>query len=319
MTRPVIAVSGCIAGESVRFDGGFGKDAFLLNQVAPFADLVTFCPEVEAGMGTPRNTIRLVRASRSEETRVIQNKTGDDWTERLRATSREIAARLAAANLSGVVVRRNSPTCGLERVRIYDWNAVPSKEGVGVFVQALRERFPLLAIEEDGRLRDARIREAFFERVFAHARLRELLDAGTWRARDVVAFHSREKLLLLSHSPKVYREMGRLVARVGSMERAPFAAAYAELFLSAMAEPATPGRQVNTLQHAAGFLKRDSLPAEKARLANIISDYAAGLLPLAVPVAVLRAGIARTQPSWLSAQSWLAPHPKQLRLRTWVP
>ncbi len=319
MTRPVIAVSGCIAGEAVRFDGGHGKDKFLLNQVAPLADLVTFCPEYEAGMGAPRETIRLVRQRKDGLTSVVGNKSGEDWTERLQATCDSIADRLAAMDLSGIVVRRNSPTCGMERVRVYDWNQVPSRDGVGLFVQTLRRRFPLLAIEEDGRLHDARLREAFFERVFAHSRLRELLDDGLWTRSDVVRFHSREKLLLLSHSPRHYRELGSLVARVKELPREAFAEQYQALFLTCLAQPASPGRQVNALQHAAGFLKKFAASEEKARLSEVISDYGSGLLPLAVPIAVLRAGIARQSPSWLSSQTWLDPHPKQLRLRTWVP
>jgi len=319
MSRPVIAVSGCIAGESVRFDGGHGKDGFLLGAVSEVADLVTFCPEVEAGMGVPRNTIRLVRRDKDATPRAIENKTGHDWTEKLEATSRAIADRLATQSLSGVVLRRNSPTCGMERVRVYDWNGVPNKDGVGLFAQELQRRFPLLAIEEDGRLHDGRLREAFFERVFAHARLRGVFDAGTYTSGDVVAFHTREKLLLLSHSPGIYRQLGRLVAAQKTHPRAEFASEYRRMFLSALAEPATPGRQVNALQHAAGFVKHDSGPAEKAHLQTVIADYSAGLVPLVVPVSVLRSRAASRQSPWLAAQTWLEPHPKVLRLRTWLP
>lgn len=315
-TRPRLAVSGCLAGQSVRFDGGHGRDGLLLDHVAEWADLVTFCPEVDV-LGAPRNTVRLVRGDGG--LRVIENKTGLDRTELLSRRAAEIADDLAAQDLSGVVVRRASPTCGMERVRVYDHNGVPSKEGVGVFVQALRARAPLLPIEEDGRLRDARLREGFFERVFADRRLRDLLDDGRWTRGDVVAFHTREKLLLMSHSPRHYRELGRLVAAVKTTDRDAFAAEYRRLFSEAMADKASVGRQVNALQHAAGFLSRESSPAEKARLASTIDDYAGGLVPLAVPVAVLRAGMVRRRPSWLTGQTWLEPHPKQLRLRTWVP
>jgi uncharacterized protein YbgA (DUF1722 family)/uncharacterized protein YbbK (DUF523 family) len=318
-SRPRIGVSGCIAGLAVRFDGGAGKDAFLLGPVAEHADLVTFCPEVEAGMGTPRDTIRLVRRDDRSAPRAVANRSGDDWTERLVATSTAIAERLAGESLSGVVVRRNSPSCGLERVRVYDWNGVPEKRGVGLFVQALRARFPLLAIEEDGRLHDPRLREAFLERVFAHARLRDLLDDGTWRRRDVVEFHSREKLLLLSHSPQGTRELGRLVSGLGAMDRDAFADAYREGFLRAMAEPATPGRQVNALHHAAGFVKHDADPLEKESLVTAIDEYASGLVPLVVPLAVLRTRMSRRPAPWLASQTWLQPHPKVLKLRTWIP
>lgn len=319
MTRPRIGVSGCIAGLAVRFDGGGGRDRFLLDTVAPLADLVTFCPEVEAGMGAPRDTIRLVRRTRAVAPRAVVTRSGEDWTDRLTATSGDIADRLESESLSGIVVRRNSPTCGLERVRVYDWNGVPSKEGVGLFTRVLQERFPLLAIEEDGRLNDPRIREAFFERVFAHARLRALFDDGDWTRGDVVRFHTAEKLLLLSHSTTQYRQLGRLVAQVGVLDRKEFSEAYRHGFLSAMAEMATPGRQVNALQHAAGFIKNDAGPEEKARLTEAIDDYAAGLVPLVVPIAVIRSRAARRQPSWLTSQTWFQPHPKVLKLRTWTP
>jgi len=319
MNRPRIGVSGCIAGLAVRFDGGGGRDKFLLDTVAPLADLVTFCPEVEAGMGAPRDTIRLVRRTRDADVRAVVTKSGEDWTERLAAASNDIARRLESESLSGIVVRRNSPTCGLERVRVYDWNGVPSKEGVGLFTRILRERFPLLAIEEDGRLNDPRIREAFFERVFAHSRLRDLLDGGDWTRGDVVRFHTVEKLLLLSHSTKEYRTLGRLVATMSSLGREEFSNLYRQGFLSAMAEAATPGRQVNALQHAAGFIKNDAGPDEKARLSEAIDDYAAGLTPLVVPIAVIRSRAARRQSSWLTSQTWFQPHPKVLKLRTWTP
>jgi uncharacterized protein YbgA (DUF1722 family) len=231
--------------------------------------------------------------------------------------AREAVARLRALDVSGYILKSRSPSCGMERVREYDANGHVTKSGVGVFARTLRAEMPLLPVEEEGRLNDPRLRENFFERVYAHRRLRALFGAP-WRTRDLVEFHTREKFLLLAHSPDAARRLGRLVAGAAGRPRDVVASGYAETFLRTLATIATPGRHANVLQHIVGFLRRSLGSEERRRLLASIDDYRRSLVPLVVPVTMLRHSVELCGASYVAAQTYLSPHPKELRLRTYV-
>jgi uncharacterized protein YbbK (DUF523 family)/uncharacterized protein YbgA (DUF1722 family) len=308
-----IGISACLLGEQVRYDGGHKRDAFLTEELARHVRYVPLCPEVEIGLGVPRPTIRLTRSG--GRLRLLEPDSGVDHTERMRDWSRAAAERIAAAQLDGYVLKKSSPSCGLERVKIYDESGVPSASGRGLFAAALLERLPLLPVEEEGRLRDARLRERFVERAFGHARVREFL-ASDWTAGDLVAFHAEEKMLVRAHDPALAQELGRLVADAGRLERGRVAARYGELHARALMRAATPGRHQDVIEHLAGHLKDEVSRADRAELQEAIEDYRAGVVPLAVPLALLRRHLRAAGADWAGEQVYLNPAPKDLGLRS---
>ncbi len=310
-----IGISACLMGEPVRFDGGHRRDRYLTDTIQRFVTFVPVCPEMELGLGAPRETLRLV--DRGAGPRLVAPKSGADHTEPMQRWSREKVAALEALGLSGFVLKKDSPTCGMERVRVYDRNDVPARTEVGVFARALQAGAPLLPVEEDGRLHDPRLRENFFERVFAYRRLRALFGAE-WAAGDLVRFHTREKLLLMAHSPAHYQQLGRLVAQPHERPREALAGEYQALFMQALALQASVGRHVNVLQHMVGFV-RDALDeGDRAEVHRTIAEYQAGLVPLVVPLVLLRHHVRRQAVEYLLGQSYLEPHPKELMLRNHV-
>lgn len=310
-----IGLSACLVGREVRFDGGHCRDRQLIDTAARFAEFIPVCPEVEAGLGVPRPTIRLQRDGNL--VKLVRPSDGEDLTAQMRTWAEERVAQIAGMNLSGFVLKKDSPSCGMERVRVYDQNGCPAREGRGIFAEVLMKRLPLLPVEEDGRLHDAKIRENFFERAFAYDRLRKLFKDG-WTAGDVVRFHSCEKLLLLSHEPKGYAELGRLVAGVKRYDRNEFAERYQRTFMSALAKNASAGRHVNVLEHIAGYFSEKIGTSERAEIVSLLEDYRQGFVPLAVPLALIRHHVSRFRLGYLQTQSYLSPHPKELRLRSHV-
>ncbi|HTP49149.1 MAG TPA: DUF523 and DUF1722 domain-containing protein [Anaeromyxobacteraceae bacterium] len=306
-----VGVSSCLVGMSVRYDGGHKRNAFVADLLGRFVELVAVCPEVEMGLGTPRPAIRLER--RGAAVRLVDPRNGLDHTDRMERFARRRLEEIGRLELCGYILKRDSPSCGMERVRLYG-DGPPSRDGVGAFARALRERFPLLPVEEEGRLADSGLRENFVERVYAYRRLRDLLARGPG-VGDLVRFHTTEKLLLLSHDPDGYRRLGRLVARAKGAPRAELRRDYGELFMKALAQKATLGRQTNVLLHMAGYLKVILSPMEKVELAEAIADFRAGILPLVVPLTLLRHHVRKHAIRYLEGQSYLSPHPKELMLR----
>jgi uncharacterized protein YbgA (DUF1722 family) len=231
--------------------------------------------------------------------------------------SRRRLAELAKEDLCGYVLKKNSPSCGMERVRVYDKNGVPSRTGRGLFAEALIERFGSLPVEEEGRLQDAKLRENFVERVFAYRRLRNLF-AGRWTAGQAVAFHTAHKLLLMAHSPQAYKSLGALVATVKKTQRKVFQDAYAQQFMEGMKAIATRGRHTNVLQHMLGYLRDRVDKASTEELVGLIEDYRQGLVPLVVPLTLIRHYVRLFEIGYLQGQVYLEPHPKELMLRNHV-
>jgi uncharacterized protein YbgA (DUF1722 family)/uncharacterized protein YbbK (DUF523 family) len=310
-----IGVSSCLLGQQVRFDGGHKRDAFLVDTFGPFVEWVPVCPEVELGLGTPRETLRLVRGDHA--VRMVQPKSGRDITDDMRRWARTRVEALAGERLAGYVLKKDSPSCGMERVRIYAESGTAEKGGRGLFAEALIARFPHLPVEEEGRLSDPRLRENFVERVFAYARLRAFFE-GRWTVGSLVEFHTAHKLTLLSHSPEIYYGMGRLVAGAKSMGRADLEAHYRARFMEALARLATTRKHVNVLTHMLGHFKQLLDADDRAELLAAIEDYRLGLVPLVVPITLFKHHVRRRQVGYLAGQVYLDPHPRELMLRNHV-
>jgi uncharacterized protein YbgA (DUF1722 family)/uncharacterized protein YbbK (DUF523 family) len=311
-----VGVSACLLGQTVRYDGGHKRDTFVALMLADHVELLPVCPEVELGLGVPRETLRLERRS-DGDVRMIGNRTGTDLTEEMRRYARARVRALRDLELCGYVFKKGSPSCGLERVRVRTESGTPARGDRGLFAAELTRAMPLLPVEEEGRLNDLRLRESFVERVFAYSRLRRVFVAR-WRRRDVVAFHAAEKLLLLAHSPQAQRDLGRLVAAAKSLSREELRDRYEKGFMDALARPAPRHRHVNVLQHALGHLKHHLEAADKRELLALIEDYRRAILPLIVPITLLRHHARRSGMDTLCGQTYLEPHPRELMLRNHV-
>ena len=320
-----LGVSACLLGRPVRFDGQHKRDGFLVDELGPFVTFVPVCPELEVGMGVPRETLRLVRApgkgpGKSEAPRLV-SRSGEDWTARMTAFARARVAALAREDLSGFVLKKDSPSCGVWRVKQYDDDAAepgaPSRDGQGLFAAELQRLFPRLPVEEEGRLCDAKLRDNFIERVFAYHRLRALWSTR-WTMKSVVAFHTREKMALLAHDEPGYRRLGRLVAAGKSLPRDELRAGYETGFMEALGKLATPARHANVLMHMFGHFSDRLSPEARQEILTVIDDHRKGLVPLVVPLTLLRHYVRVLKVAYLAAQTYLDPHPKELMLRNRV-
>ena len=310
-----LGISACLLGERVRFDGGHKRDPFLVESLGQFVEWVPVCPEVESGLNAPREAMRLVQVE--GQVRLLTTRTTQDQTDNLRRYARRRLEELADDDLFGFVLKKDSPTCGLERVKVYGTGGVPAKSGRGVFADALVTRYPRLPVEEEGRLNDPRLRENFVERIFAYRRLTGLF-AGRWSMGDVVRFHTAHKLTLMAHTPAAYQRLGRLVGSGQSMPRREFQERYSSEFMTALSTMATPRRQANVLQHMLGYFKKALDRESRAELLALIQDYADGRVPLVVPLTLFGHHIRRCGVTYLADQAYLRPHPVELMLRNHV-
>jgi len=266
-------------------------------------------------MPVPREPIHL--AGTADAPRLIGSRSGEDWTERMQRYSRERAEQLAARGLSGYILKKGSPSCGMERVPVKNEKGMPHKAGRGLFAAALMERLPLLPVEEEGRLNDPGLRENFIVRVFGFHRLQRVF-AGRFKRKDVIEFHSREKFLLMAHSPRHYKELGQIVARIKDHRPSAFRDLYVPLYMEALQTKATPRKNVNVLHHILGFLKDLLGPAEKQDILRVIENYRRGLVPLIVPLTLLAHHLKVHEVEYLLDQVYLNPAPEELALRNHV-
>ena len=315
LPKPRLGISACLLGEEVRFDGGHKRDSFLTDVLGAHVEWVRVCPEVEVGMGTPRETLRLVRDG--GRVRMLTTRTGVDYTDAMEKWSRRRADALAGESLSGYVLKKDSPSCGMERVKVFEGNGAPIRNGRGLFAAALLRRLPNLPVEEEGRLTDPGLRENFVERVFAYRRLQDLFGAR-WTLGQLVAFHTAHKMALLAHSTTAYRELGRLVAGAASRQRQLLREQYESAFMRTLSLPATPRRHANVLMHMAGHFKKALDDEGKQELGGCIDDYRRGLVPLVVPLTLIRHYVRKFRVEYLAGQTYLDPHPRELMLRNHV-
>jgi uncharacterized protein YbgA (DUF1722 family)/uncharacterized protein YbbK (DUF523 family) len=308
-----VGISSCLLGEMVRYDGGHKRNRFISDVLDDYVQWVRSCPEVGAGMGVPRESIRLVRSG--EAVRTLGNRSGEDYTDRIAGYSEKRVEQLAPMRLRGYILKKDSPSCGMERVRLYGDDGMPARDGVGLFAERLIRRFPNLPVEEEGRLNDPRIRENFITRIFAYDRWLRLLENAPGPG-DIVRFHTEHKMLLMAHSQKHYRLLGPIVAEAGTMDMPALVESYERHLMAGLKEIATPKQHANVLEHLAGFLKRDLGSEDKRELHDVIREYRIGRIPLIAPLLLLIHHIKHLRDDWLDAQVYLQPYPAELALRS---
>ncbi|MGD0216382.1 MAG: DUF523 and DUF1722 domain-containing protein [Desulfobaccales bacterium] len=315
LTKIRLGISACLLGEKVRFDGGHKWDHFITGTLGKFVELVPVCPEVECGLGIPREAMRLVASP--EGPRLVTIRTRVDYSERMGAWAQKRVVELEREDLCGFIFKSGSPSSGMERVKIYDGKGEPARTGVGMFAREFRQHFPLLPVEDEGRLHDPSLRENFLERLFTLKRWRETLSLG-FQPGHLVDFHTRHKLLIRSHSPKHYALLGKLAAQLKEMDLPEVYEQYQNLLMEALRFKSTVKKNVDVLLHIMGYFKKNLSPAEKEELLEIINDYRQGYIPLIVPVTLLNHYVRKYDQAYLKAQYYLDPHPLELKLRNHV-
>jgi uncharacterized protein YbgA (DUF1722 family)/uncharacterized protein YbbK (DUF523 family) len=308
-----LGISSCLLGNAVRYNGGHQLDPFITGTLGRFVEFVPVCPEVECGLGIPRESMRLVGTM--DDPRLLTHKSGIDHTERMREWARKRVRELENEGLCGFIFKSKSPSSGMERIRVYR----PDGTGYvgtrpGIFAEAFMDHFPLLPVEEDGRLHDIGLRENFIEQIFVYRRWRNLV-ASAFTTDDLVAFHTDHKLLIMAHSIPHYRRMGALVARAKDRDRADLIKEYEELLMQALRLKATVKKHVNVLQHMMGYFKNQLTGEEKQELLELIDTYRNGYHPLIVPITLLNHYVRKYDQQYLARQHYLTPHPVELKLR----
>jgi uncharacterized protein YbgA (DUF1722 family)/uncharacterized protein YbbK (DUF523 family) len=311
-TRPRVGISTCLLGENVRYDGGHARDRFLTDTFGQFVEWVPVCPEVECGLPVPREAMRLV--GDPDSPRLITIDTRIDHTKRMKAWARRRVGELASEELSGFIFKSRSPSSGMERVKVYDDGGTPRSVGVGLWARAFMDHFPLLPVEDEGRLHDPALRENFIERIFCLKRYRDAIRGRRSRGA-LVAFHTAHKLQVMAHSQKALKEMGRLVAGAKELSARDLFASYEEILMAALATKPTTGRHANVLLHALGYFKEELSADEKREALEVIDEYRSGFTPLIVPVTLLRHFVRKYGEPYLATQTYFNPHPIELKLR----
>lgn len=310
-----VGVASCLLGEKVRYNAGDKYDELVVETLGKFFEWVRVCPEFEAGFGVPRESMRLLQKGKSQ--RLVTTLTNRDLTEEMVSFCEKRVKSLRKMDLRGYIFKKKSPSCGMDRVRVYQKNGIPSFDGRGIFASALMIAQPSLPVEEEGRLQNPILLENWVERVFAYHELRNLFDAP-WNLGDLVRFHTRYKLVLLSHSTVKYRELGRFVASAKGKPKHEIADVFEREFMAALSIPTTPKKHTNVLQHMLGYLKKELDSASKQDILATIEDYRMGLYPLSVPLTLLKHFIQRYKTGYLLDQAYLDPHPKELALRNFI-
>lgn len=308
-----LGISACVLGEPVRFDGGHKASTFCLQQLKPLVQFVAICPEQAIGLGVPRPAIRLQRNNLQDIKLVQSRQPSIDHTQAMLAYTAQLMPKLAT--LSGYVVCAKSPSCGMERVRLYDDAGQQiGKIGVGIYTHQLMQHYPWLPIEEDGRLLDPLLRENFITRIFSCYDYQQQMQDGFTVAK-LVRFHSRYKFLVMAHSPVAYRELGRLVAGAKLFDAGELSLRYLTDLMQALKNIASRKQHANVLQHLQGFLKKSLNSAEKNELTDLIHRYRQGFLPLMAPLTLLGHHLRQYPNQYVAAQRYLSPYPEQLGLR----
>ena len=308
-----IGVSSCLLGKEVRYNGGHSHNRYITGTLGQYFTFVGVCPEVEAGFGIPRETLRLV--GDPESPRLLTSRTGKDFTDIMLNWTQKRVTELEKEKLYGFIFKSKSPSSGMERVKVYTEKGFPgSNKGVGIFARKFMDHFPLVPTEEDGRLNDSVLRENFIERIFALRRWR-LMAAERKTLGNIVAFHTAHKLQIMSHSVMHYREMGRLVAKGKELDIQSLYDQYEAIFMQALSLKATVKKNVNVLQHMAGYFKKQLNRDEKQELQEVIEQYHQNFTPLIVPITLFNHYVRKYDQEYLKNQYYLNPHPIELKLR----
>ncbi len=307
MKKIPIGISSCLLGQNVRFDGGHKRDSYITGTLTEYFDFHPFCPEVEIGLGTPRPTIHLVKIDNA--IRCVGIKDPEmDVTERLR--SRAEYQKDLHADLCGYILKKDSPSCGMERVKVYV-GAQPHKDGVGIYAQEMMRNNPLLPVEEEGRLGDPGLRENFIQRVYVLYRWKLMLAEGLTPG-SLTNFHARHKLIIMSHED--YRDLGQLLAGFTKANLADVAEQYILQLMTTLKKVATRKNHVNVLQHIQGYLKKALSADDKAELCEVIERYRNGYVPLIVPLTLLKHHFRKTPDPYIEESYYMSPYPQELQL-----
>ena len=310
-----LGISRCLLGEEVRYDGRHNKDNFLTEVLGRYVEWIPVCPEVEAGLGIPREPMRLIGDPQNPRLVTIGSKI--DHTRALETMAKSRIEKFKQLDLAGYVFIKTSPSCRVDRVRLYNAHGTPSRKGVGLFARAFMKQFPLILVEEEGQLCDPTVRENFIERVFCYRRWQDLLQRGVTK-QALVQFHTIHTYLLMAHSPQQCEVLGRLIGQVHRLRPKELAPRYGELFMKTLAVKATVRRHVNVLQHILGHFKKQLGAHEKAELSGVIGDYRRGHSPLVVPLTLIKHYVRIFDVSYVREQVYLNPHPMEVMLRNHV-
>jgi uncharacterized protein YbgA (DUF1722 family)/uncharacterized protein YbbK (DUF523 family) len=307
MNKIPIGISSCLLGQQVRFDGGHKRDSYITGTLSKYFEFYPFCPEVGIGLGTPRPALRLVKMD--DTFRCIGTKgSGIDVSDQLREYAGQQKDRLA--NLCGYILKKDSPSCGMERVKVYS-NDMPHRIGVGIYAQAVIRNNPLLPVEEEGRLGDPALRENFIQRVYVLHRWRELMEQGL-NPSNLTRFHARHKLIIMSHDN--YIDLGRLLASTTKLNMVEVANSYIVQLMAVLKKRATRKSHVNVLQHIMGYLKKDLDSSDKFELCEMIERYRNGEVPLIVPITLLKHHFRKYPDPYIEDSYYMSPYPVELRL-----
>lgn len=311
-----LGISACLLGSNVRYNGGHKLSRFCRDVLGLYASYTPFCPEVEAGLGVPRPTIRLIQTDQGVRAAETDN-TERDHTDALAEASEAALDRFV--DLDGYVLMQKSPSCGMERVKVYQANGYAESDGVGVFARALRQRHPLLPVEEAGRLEDAVIREHFLTRLYVYQEVRQML-AEPFSAAGLIDFHARHKYLLMAYDVPAYRRLGRQVSQLKEVDGEALQRTYFSELMAAIERPVSRGRHVNVMHHLMGYLKKLIDGAAKHELLDQIARYQRGVVPLVVPLTLLLHHMRRFPEAcdYVLRQRYLSPYPEELGLRSWI-
>ncbi|MBM4054047.1 MAG: DUF523 and DUF1722 domain-containing protein [Planctomycetes bacterium] len=311
-----LGISSCLLGEKVRYDGGHKLDHYLKYTLGKFVGWIPVCPEVECGLPSPREPMRLV--GKPEDASLLTIKTQKDYTGLMGKWVREKLKELEDEDLCGFVFKSKSPSCGMQGIKVYPAaSVIPVKKGIGLFARGFMERFPYVPAEDDGRLQDPELRENFIERVFVFYRWKKFLkEDGS--IKGFVAFHASHKLLIMSHSAEMLRDIGKLVAQPKETGKKDIYDRYYKMLMAALKLKATIRKNVNVLHHILGYFKKDLSSWEKKELLEIIEHYRKNLMPLIVPIVLLRHYVCKYDKEYLKLQYYLSPHPVELKLRNYI-
>lgn len=310
-----IGISACLLGKKVRYDGEHQHDRFITDTLGQYVEFVPVCPEVECGLGVPRETMRLT--GDPQDPKLMTTRTGIDHTDRMKKWAKKRVKELEKENLCGFIFKSKSPSSGMERVKVYVTPKNISKTGIGMYAKAFMDHFPLLPVEEDGRLHDIKLRENFIERIFIYKRWRELLKKNK-TIGGLVDFHTTHKLLIMAHSNQHYRTMGKHVAHAKEMAPKELFNQYEKMLMQALQLKATPKKNANVLQHMVGYFKKQLSSEEKTEILELIDQYRLQYIPLIVPITLINHFVRKYGEKYLAKQYYLNPHPIELKLRNHV-
>lgn len=310
-----LGISSCLLGEKIRYDGGHKLDRFLTDTLGQYMEYVPVCPEVECGLSVPREAMHL--QGNPDSPRLVTTHTKHDMTDRMVKWAQKRVAELEKECLCGFIFKSNSPSSGMERIRVYNEKGMPVKKGVGIFARIFVNHFPLLPVEDEGRLHDPELRENFIERIFTLKRWRGVLGKKESRG-NVVDFHTKHKLLILSHSPKHYQAMGKLVAQAKDLPSKELYQRYQILLMESLELKTTAKKNTNVLMHMMGYFKEQLSSDEKQELLEVIDHYREGYIPLVVPITLVNHYVRKYDQPYLQQQVYLNPHPLELQLRNHV-